>query len=61
VLGLKHINNPDVKAVAQINNERAGVNIKMKEECENVWKAGLEKRLEAAPYLGGQEPNDEDK
>lgn len=33
----------------------------MKEESENVWKAGLEKRLETAPYLGGNEPNEEDR
>lgn len=28
---------------------------------ENTWKDGIEKRLATAPYLGGQEPNDEDK
>jgi hypothetical protein len=30
VLGLKHTKDPDVKAVAQINIERAGLNIKMR-------------------------------
>lgn len=61
VLGLKHIDNPDVKAVAQINNDRAGESIKQKAILEEAWKAQLEKRLEAGPYLGGQAANDEDK
>jgi len=61
VLGLKHIDNPDVKAVAQLNNTRAGESIKQKPIMEETWKAQLEKRLESGPYLGGQAANDEDK
>jgi hypothetical protein len=42
VLGLKHIENPDAKAVAQLNNDRAGESIKQKAIMEEAWKAELE-------------------
>jgi hypothetical protein len=61
VLGLKHIEDPDIKAVCAINNERAGENIKQKELVYTNWKDKIEKKLTAGCYIGGEAPNDEDK
>jgi len=59
-LGLKHIENPDIKAVCQINNVRAGENIRQRTALQLAWKAEVEEKLKATPFIGGAEPIDED-
>lgn len=61
VLGLAHIEDADAAAVAAINNERAAVSMKENAERQAEWKAEIEAKLTTSKFLGGEEPNDEDK
>lgn len=44
-LGLPHIENPDVKALSQINYDRGGASIKAKAAIETEWMAATEAKL----------------
>jgi len=59
-LGLPHIKNPFVKAVCDVNNKRAGVNINQKKKLQDAWKAEIEQKLAAAScgsVMGLEEDN----
>ena len=61
-LGLSHIENPDIKAVCQINFDRGGVSIKAKQVNEDEWMAITEATLtkSSGAFLEGDSPKDED-
>lgn len=44
-LGFSHIENPDVKALSQINYDRGGASIKAKAATESEWMASTEAKL----------------
>ena len=61
-LGLPHIENPDIKAICQINFDRSGVNIKIKDDNEAELIASTEATLNksSGAFLDGDSPKDED-
>ena len=60
-LGLTHVENVDIDTISELNYKRGGENMKQKAIKEAEWKTELEEKLNASAFLGGSEPNDEDR
>jgi hypothetical protein len=54
VLGLPHVESPDLAAVSQINFDRVGVSMKIMQEKKTAWIADTEESLGKAAFLGGE-------